>query len=459
MGKSVNKNFNIIIVFLCAILSAASLCFSYIFGSEFQNTKFYSILMSVDAKVKSQSDNHSLHGRIDCSEEYSFNDEYIKYLELQRRTKTYYSYYNSLIVSSITDENNNIQFIDYNVDYQINDETMFVSNLVEVCTYYDVDFMEAIGLPLFNNYDDEDPVKTVPIKIGSRTGKQKEYGAYISASHAEVIVRNNGMLEEVLANEEVENENEALIIAFRLLLSKETYDSTNQHPDGKNVFKIQNPNIEDGNEITCTINNIYLDTEHAYMINKFQRTVGTRRYNDYFMTFEKYFKDSIFTFAPNIFNKGSSYFFDIRKNYGNLDRFFNEVTGHNYAKDNLRVELYAEDGSVLEESAILNNASLYAENNLKYIWLVVALIFVSFIIVLRDLFDRTMTNRIKLIIASCPLGIFTLSQVIFYLSLDFGFKKFMLYNSFNPMGNIVFLLCIVAVIINEIIWRVYVKKS
>jgi len=445
MGKSVNKNFKLIIVFLCTILSASSLCFSYLFGSESQNTKFYSSLMSVDAKVKSQSNNHFLHGSIDCTEEYNVNDEYNKYLELQRKTKTYNSYYNSLIVSSLTNENGSTELLNYHIDYKINDDTKFVSNLVEVCTYYDVDFMEAIGLPLFNDYEEGTNRKAT--QIYPKTGKSTDYGAYISASHAEEIVRNNGMLDAAL---QINSEpNEALKLAFRELLSSENTI----------LFTIQNPNIQNGSEINCTLNNIYLDTEHSFLFNEFQISVGTRRYNDYYVTFEKYFKDSVFTFAPYIFNKGSSYYFDIRKNYGNLDRFFNDVTTFNFAKDNLRVELYSEDGNILEESNVLNDASLYVDGKIRYVWLILALVFASFIIMLRDLFDKSLPNKIKLIITASPLGIFALLQVIFYLLLDFGYKKYALYNVFNPMGNIIFLICIAAVIVNEFIWRIYVKKN
>ena len=436
MKRINSKCFNIVALFLFGILATSSICFSYLFGSSSQSVKFYSCLMSVDSKVKKQNNDNFLHGSFDCID-MNENDEYNIYLNLQRKTKSNYAYYNSFLVSSL--DNKPLVF---NTDFKINESTKTFNNLVQVATYYDAEFMEAIGLPIFKN--EKDTKSTGHVGINPKNGA--DYGAYISASSAEIIVTNNGMLEESIDQDL--SSTQILRDAFTKLLNDESFK-----------FEISNPNIEDGKLIKLSVNAIYLDCEHTDLLTDSQKQVGTRMYNDYYETFEYWFKDSIFTFAPKIFNKGSSYYFDIRKNYGNLDRFFTYVSGFDYAKENMIVTFFAENGSILEESGILNKASLYRESSSRYVWLILSIITSAMIIFFRDFFDKKYSYTIKFLLSGMLFFVFCFGQLAFYLLLNCGFKKYILYNIFNSSGNILILASLILILANEIIWRLYVRKN
>ncbi|MGI6713999.1 MAG: hypothetical protein ACOX3K_02965 [Bacilli bacterium] len=408
------------------IVATGAISFSYLYGSTHPRTATYAALMSIDAEVKKQQHTDFLHGSLRYDDSANTIDDYNAFFTLQRRTKTQYNYYNSFLVSS-----KDSAFINYDVDYGVENISLNKSKLIMVSTFYDFHYMESLGLPLFAVSDE-------PSKINSKISGCHQ-GAYISASCAEEIVTKNGMLEEV---------NGDLAQAFRNLLADETYH-----------FSISSSLLSTENPPLFSLNNIYIDYDHQHMLNDFQVSVQTRRYGDYSKTFDYRFRNSIITFSPTIFGKGCSYIFDIRKNYGNIDSFFANVIGYDYAQNGATISLFKETGEVFVETELLNSAS--SRHNTRpatfYLVLAIALYFVSGF--LFELFSFKWNFKEKLIFILLPLGIFILGQITFYLSLVFGLKKYILYQIFNSTGNLIFLLFFTLMIFNAILWSRYGKKT
>ena len=276
-----NKRFFLGLMFVVnSLLSILGISFSYLYGASKSSTTAYAALMSLDAKVKSQENTNFLHGSLSYSPSPGSVKEYNKLLDLQKKTKGKYRYYNSFLVSSNEDG-----FINYDVDYGTTNEVYAKTNLLQVSTFYDFHFMESLGLPLFR-FDD------APIKITAKNGA--DLGAYISASQAKEIVNNDVRFAEYDSLEE----------AFQKLLIDDTFTFTASSREYKN-----------NTDITFSVNGIYLDNAHSYMFNDYQKKVQTKIYGDYSKSFEFWFKDSVITFSYDIFSKGSTYVFDIRKNY------------------------------------------------------------------------------------------------------------------------------------------------
>lgn len=415
------------VLFIINILvSITAISFSYLYGYSNKSTGVYAALMSLDSKVKQQSYSNFLHGYIELNEkETNSSSTYDKFLNLQRKTKTNYEYYNSFLVLS-----KNNQFVEFDVDYGLEYGSLHKSKLLEVCTYHDYNFMESLGLPLYKATDD-------PSNINSKNNAS--LGAYISATHAESIVSNNGMLE---------SSNNDLKEAFNKLLTSNEY-----------VFSISSNDYNDGEQISMSINAIYIDYNHSYLFNDFQKQVQTSRYGDYSKTFDYWFEGSIITFSYQMFSKECSYVFDIRRNYGNLDRFFNRVTGYDYAKNDLSVSFVDGKNVVYEESHLLNEVSTNYNSKPNYIYLILSILLFASLCVFFDFFSQSLSKKRKILFIGVPFFAFASLQINFHLLIDFGLKKYFLYQMINPVGNVIFLIAIAIILINSIIWSLYVNKN
>ena len=80
-----------------SLLSILGISFSYLYGASKSSTIAYAALMSLDAKVKSQENTNFLHGSLSYNPSLGSvaESEYNQFLNLQRKTKSNYSYYNS----------------------------------------------------------------------------------------------------------------------------------------------------------------------------------------------------------------------------------------------------------------------------------------------------------------------------------------------------------------------------
>lgn len=408
-----------------SLLSILGISFSYLYGASKSSTIAYAALMSLDAKVKSQENTNFLHGSLSYNPPLGSvaESEYNQFLNLQRKTKSNYSYYNSFLVSS-----NEEGYINYNVDYGATNDVYGEAHLLQVSTFYDFNFMESLGLPLFR-FDDG------PIRINAKNGAN--FGAYISASKAEEIANNDSRFAECESLEE----------AFRKLLTDNTF-----------TFSASSYEYQNNESITFSVNGIYLDNDHSYMFNDFQKKVQTRMYGDYSQSFEFWFKDPIITFAYDIFSKGSTYVFDIRKNYGNLDRFFNYVIGYDYASNDLNISLFDEAGLLYEETDILNTMSREYDDDGKIVFLVLSVISFLALLLSFQFFNKKMTSVIKISYILTPFAIFCLGQIIFNLLIVFKIERYILYQIFNSIGNLIFLIVFFVSIFNAYVWSNYVKK-
>ena len=413
------------LLLLIGIMSGGAITFSYLYGSTKPTSNFYSVLMSLDYKTKNQENVDFLHGTLKSdNESESGSITYNKYLNLQQKTKSQSYYYNSFLVSSNEDS-----CVEYDIDYGFVDGLFSKAELIEVATFYDYNYMESLGLPLFR-------VDKSASTINPKNNAQ--FGAYISASCAENIVKQNGMLNV---------SNNDLALAFNLLLSDESY-----------VFYISNKNYLDGTRVSFSINNIYLDYDHVYLFNDFQNQVQKTRYGNYSKTFDFWFSNPVFTFSPSIFSNGCSYFFDIRKNYGNLDRFFNNVSGYDFALNGFSVSFIKEDGTLYEESILMNQASLSANQKPTYVLFAIGVMFFIVVTFSFEFLYKYFKNKSKALLFSLPFLIFMCFQIIFHVLLAIGVNRSNLYLFFNTTGNIVSITFFCLMVVNSIIWSRYANK-
>ena len=222
------------------------------------------------------------------------------------------------------------------------------------------------------------------------------------------------------------------------------------------TFTASSREYKNNTDITFSVNGIYLDNAHSYMFNDYQKKVQTKIYGDYSKSFEFWFKDSVITFSYDIFSKGSTYVFDIRKNYGNLDQFFNSVIGYDYAMTGLNISLYNEQGLIYEETDVLNSMSneYHTSGNIIFLFLAFSSFFA--LIFSFQYFYEKMTPFIKIAYILLPFAIFSFGQIIFNLLMVFKIERYILYQFFNSIGNLIFLIAFLVSIFNVFIWSNYV---
>ena len=265
-----------------------------------------------------------------------------------------------------------------------------------------------------------------------------ELGAYISSSHAEEIVKNNGMLE--LSNQNLRE-------AFAKLISDTSY-----------VFTISNENVNQGKDITVSVNNIYLDHNHSFLFNDIQKKVQKSSYGDYSKTFDFWFENAIFTSSTDIFSKGSSFVFDARKNYGNIEIFFKTVVGFDFAKNSLAVTLLDENNNLYEETALINSVSKKYGNSPSIWLLLLSISAFSLLFVLFQATHKMLTKKKRIIFTFIPLILYLFFQILFYFLEIIHLKKFILYSFFNAVGNVIFIVAFLIIVMSIIIRSLYVKN-
>jgi len=419
------KIIRIISFILILFFSCLGTAFSYSYGTTKASNGFYASLMSLDSKIKNQKQTSFGHGMAVYKDGVSESDTYKTNFELQKRTRFKYQNYNSFLVSS-ADGNP----IAYNVDCKVPNLEWTASNLLEVSTYYDKNYMESIGLPLFNVDLDN------PSRITQKNGAQ--CGAYISASCAEQIVTNNGLLEKCGGD---------ISKAFASLISDETF-----------LLEVSSEKYKSGETITMTINNIYIDSSHTELFNEFQRKVQYNYYGDYSKSIDYWFKDAIFTYSYDIFSKESTYFFDIRKNYGNLDLFFRDVLEYDYATKDIAITIFDENGIPYTESKQLNDFSLNIHKNPNYVFLSLSILSFVFSLILFNFSFAFYEKKAKIILSILPLLPFAICQIVFCMVV-IPINFVLAYSFFNSTGNMLNIIFTFIFSINVMLWWLYGKKS
>ena len=94
----------------------------------------------------------------------------------------------------------------------------------------------------------------------------------------------------------------------------------------------------------------------------------------------------------------------------------------------------------------------------KIVFLVLSVISFLALLLSFQFFNKKMTSVIKISYILTPFAIFCLGQIIFNLLIVFKIERYILYQIFNSIGNLIFLIVFFASIFNAYVWSNYVKK-
>ena len=416
----------LIATFLLSSFSGIGL--SYYFGYTNPSTIMYASLMSLDLKTKTQKQTSFLHGTIKYDSKISSKISYNKYLVMQRRTKSFPSYYNSYLVSTF--ENNPVIYDVAHTGYEC---SWNQSKLAQVVTYWDYEYMESIGLPLF--WVNESTKKA---NIGPKNNKAS-YGSYISATCAETIVKANGYYDLCGGD---------LSKAFTMLLDNKDF-----------CISCASETYEGGEPVYFSINNIYLDKAHKDLINTNQKASSSQKYGNYYLSFDYWNEDYIFTFSYQIFGEGSILNFDIRDSYGNFNHFFQNVIGYDFALNDISVDFIAETKQSYRETQPFNEASKNINKKPNFIVLAFALIsYVASLIFSLIYLHKFRKDKLSFLLL-IPILVFAFLQLVFYFLNTTNIGLLVTYSTFNKLGNIISLISMILVGLITIGWSYYVRKK
>ncbi len=422
-----NKVLRVLSLVLVYLFSTLGISFSYAFAVNLSDVQFYSVLMAVDHEVKQQKNLNYLHGYVTYSKAMSNEDIYKDAIGLQYKTIYKEKYYDSYLVSS-----NQNETIHYDIDTNITGVSWNSASIVMVRNFWDGTFMESMALPLFWNNTGSD-------KNNIRAKNEKaQFGSYVSTSTAYDIVSNNGML--------AANDGD-ISKAFTALIEDKEFVYTANANDRSCTF---------------TINNIYIDPSFDNLLTKDQKQSYSSVYDHYYKTFYYWNKDAIVTYAPTLFQKGSTYYFDIRDNYSNSDLFIGNVLGKEYSQRGLSINLKTESKDLKELSARLDKLS-NKESKANFVFLILAIIcFEALLFVHFNSLAFAVKGKRKLgaiIRHLSPLLPFVFLQVILYPLLLLLNNYYLIYSIFSFSGNIIILVFLVLIILSGFVWRVLDEDS
>ncbi len=422
-----NIFYSLLFIFLFSALSFSVFGTAYYYGYNMPRTTFYSSLMSIDKKLKLQNTISFLHGSLKFKYELDdANKAYNEYVSLQKKTHGKTTFYNSYLMLAQNGDN-----IFFEIETNNKEIISNKSSIIHLPNYYDYNYAESIGLPLFF-------VSDKPSTINPKN-QYSNYGSYISSTCAESIVKSNGMLD--MANGDLK-------IAFDNLLGNDSI-----------TLCVFNDYYNEGTPIYFSINNIYIDPIHNYLFNDYQNKYQMSNFGNYSKTFSYWNANSILTYAPDLFKNGSAFYFDIRENYGNFDKFFNEVVGYNFSAKEAHISLFDENGSLYEESNYINEASINYENQIDYILIFLALLFLTlFFAIYLLLFFKMHFYNLK-VLCFIPHVLFLIIQLIFSLLSSTLPTIFLLYKTINSIGNIIVLIFLLLLIILFFACYYYEKKN
>ena len=122
----------------------------------------------------------------------------------------------------------------------------------------------------------------------------------------------------------------------------------------------------------------------------------------------------------------------------------------------LNISLYNEQGLIYEETDVLNSMSneYHTSGNIIFLFLAFSSFFA--LIFSFQYFYEKMTPFIKIAYILLPFAIFSFGQIIFNLLMVFKIERYILYQFFNSIGNLIFLIAFLVSIFNVFIWSNYV---
>ena len=416
-----DRTFKFFTTALLLVFSSGGIVFSYLFGSTTYDAKVYSALMTIDAKTKSQKLVSYLHGYLEFNKSINAEDQYKTALDFQHKTIYKGAYYSSYLVSSSIDG-----IKKYSVNARIPNTNLTDATIAMVRNFWDKNYMESLSLPLFF-VENEDGKNNIKAKNANA-----EFGSYISSSHAYELVSKNGMLE---------NNNGDIKKAFTELLNETDYFY----------------------ELTCneevysfSVNNIYIDSNFTSLLTEKHKLVSSDYYGHFYKDFSYWNNGAIITYSPTIFIKGSTFCFDLRKNYNNARAFIHNVTGDNFIEKGIKFHFQNETENLEELSKIINSSKNNSINN-RNVYFVLALILFETTAIIHfisvSLINKETSNKKRFIKYTLPLFPFILIQLIGTFYLLFSKNYFNFYLSLSYIGNIIIIVFMVCMLVSAYCWR------
>lgn len=399
------------------IFSLLGIFFAYFYGYTSSNVQLYANYVALDQEVKSGNNGGFLHGRLDYESYVLPLDAYSKSLAYQHKTIYKSKYYNSYLLST-----DNGSPVEYELVTNIQDYSP-KTTAVMVRNFWDYDYMESLGLPLFwlNESDNRNNIRP--------KNNNAAHGSYISASMAYDFVSKNGMLEK---------NNNDIKAAFNELIADKTY-----------YYTLQSKKIK----TKLTINNIYIDEAYSNLLTDWQKEKNII-YENFYKNFCHWNKDAIVTHAPEVFNKGSTYMFDIKENYRNTEIFINDVLTNSYRKEGGLLTFYTRNKTLTSYS---NNINEMFKNKQKTntFWLIGALVCLEAASIIHIMYftdiDKKKNFWRRMLNVLFPIIPFAVLQSFLYIFLMITKDVFTYCQIFNYLGNVIILIFTVVMVVANII--------
>lgn len=419
-----NKYRVALLCFGVILTSSMGMCFSFIYGTSNPNILLHANLMAIDAKAKKQNINF-IHGYLKLDDSMKKTEQYNYNLSLQYKTIAKYFYYNSYLAS--TNDNGIVDYKTTLYSYSTKTELCDLGdiNVAMLRNYYDSEYMESIGLPLFLT------------EIGNHIGSNKSgvnYGSYISASQAYQIAESLGFLD--FGEKDVEKITEA----FSLIID----------PQNDYYMYLNSPSYG----ATFCIRNIYIDEAFDFLLTESQREASSRDYGNYYKSFTYWKRNTIFTYSENMFSLGSTLYFDIRGSVNNINMFISQILGKHYSMDGSTIHFETQTEHLDEYSKNVDEACRKSgKGNIVYLLLAILFfesLLVVYIYLISEKFKKKWLDMLMFFLPLLPfLGLWLiLCCLLFNSSL-----LCIIYYNFNYLGNAIVLIFLTIIILCGIIWR------
>lgn len=420
----INKYRVALLCFGVILTSSFGMFFSFLYGTSNPNIMLHANLMAIDAKTKEQ-DIGFIHGYLKLDNSIGKREQYNYNLSLQYKTTARHLYYNSYLAS--TNNNGITNYKSTLHSYSTKTELCDLGdlNVAMVRNYYDSEYMESIGLPLFLT------------EKGNRIGSNKSgvnYGSYISASQAYQIAVSIGLIEDG------EKDTKKIKDAFALVVD----------PQNDYYMYLNSPSYG----ATFCIRNIYIDEAFDFLLTESQREVSSREYGNYYKSFTYWKRNTIFTYSENMFSLGSTFYFDIRGSVNNINMFISQILGKHYSMDGSTIHFETQTEHLDDYSKNVDEACRRSgKGNIVYLLLAI-LFFESLLVVYIYLISEKFKKKwLDMLMFFLPLLPFVgLWLILCCLLFDSGLLCTIYYN-FNYLGNAIVLIFLTIIILCGIIWR------
>lgn len=427
--SGLKRHINKLIAALVVLFSSFVVIFACMYGYTNQDVHLYANLMTLDYEAKQQKDLGSIHGSIKKPFTLTKREMYDEQIDLQYKTIYRYKYYNSYLVSTTDGVINEFEVTINNANTS-DSKSLNNMTVTMVKNFWDDDFMESIGIPLY--WKNTDPNKN---NIGTHNPAVARRGAYVSASQAYEIATKEGLLSD--------NSEESIKAAFDTIIAK----------DSGYYIKLKCRNIEE----SLTINNIYINPSFAYLMSDKQNSTNTEEYGDYINDFVYWNPNAIISHTPELMMNGSSFHFDIRKSYGNIKMFVENVIGKDYSRNGTTISFKTQNKELTNISNNLDRiCSAKTKSNVIYLVLSIIsfdLCLMFEIYLLTGKRQRNAKKAVTIFKLLLPLLSFVLMWIVGYIFVFITNNYLLLYTFGNYIGNAIGLIFLLTVVINGIIWR------